>query len=1149
MPEFPLPDWVMSHFSGNRGQVSHCLNLALPLKNPRTNLPCVLLDIAAAQPQIKRALIELNFLHFARFVPSRSGTHLMVTTEFDGPFEPYVLDFAVCIGDVFNQLLSRCEPHPPLPVGHHPDEFLGYVREWNRVPGTPGLLLPPDFDYPVFSAYPKLTVLDIVGPRSALPAPVVDRPSALVDLADVQGNILKGYGAGFSRHFVVEFTEANKARKWLAKLPVTDASPWGATKPASMLNVGFTYAGVQCLWPGRDAQLACFPQAFQEGPARRAEANGDTLLSAPDKWLFGGPASPAHAMMSVYAFNQAEWDAAATAIGRQLEPANGLRLLYTHDARVQPYHEIPFGYRDGIAEPRISGQCSKGDDMQPAASPGEFLLGADYVDIYGGKSLGNLPAEIAANGSFCAVRLMEQDVAAFNQLLKDAVSAANNPGKITEELVAAKLMGRWRDGTPVALHPTAASWQASAGADAERNDFDYAPSYEYPGTPEDHGGARCPVGAHVRRSNPRNARIAGARHSRRLIRRGMPTAWDEAGGQHREGLFGMFLCGNLERQFEFILRHWINGDLAASGIRGTQDPIVGSGSIGGTVWLPGINEDGSPLKLHVGRLTETRASLYLLMPGIAVLRSLDPALLQVAASGPVAEPRAGMAQGVLGGIDSALDGAKAAARTMTKQAGKRAAAAHSKVRGAKAAAAISLQSEVALNIEDALDRALGGFERMVERLRDTLYTPAARSTVAAPAAVVPVDPTDPSFIANPYATFQRLRTQAPVQYVAAHRAYWVTRRDLVERLCREAALFRQKPLDTMLVGLLTMDDPRHAIVRRTLVTAFENAMTNLPAIARKVVNEAVTKLVRLPHVDLVAGFARPIATENFMHFVGVPLDEQNEVDQLARSVMMHADTTLDTLQQALGWKDGATLALRLGKLLVRAYVEAVKHGALLPTPATTPFRGNLLQEMALRTRWLPGLPGSMTILESVMTALQFLLAGYLSTEFLLATACRNLLLPRPGQAERPWDQIVKRTVTLAAALDEARRFDSPLGVIQRHAARVLVAHEFAAFDIPKDALLLGFLGSANRDPSDWPANTDLDTFDVSRAQSKPLLTFGDGAHRCIGEPLQHVVVPLALEALIEALPKLRLQSPSAVPPWIPNIYFRSFTALPVTTCL
>lgn len=1142
MPDFPIPDWVASHFAGKRDQVSHCLNLALPLANPAIDLPCVLLDIAAAQPQIKQALVELNFLHFARFVPSRSGTHLMVTTEFDGPFEPYVLDFAVCIGDVFNQLLSHCKPHPQLPVGHHPDEFLAFVREWNRVPVSPAApLLPVDFDYPVFSAYPQLTVLDIVGPRSALPAPVVDRPAAPVDLADVQGNLLKGYRAQFARHFVLAISDPAKARAWLAALPVTDARAWGPIKPASMLNIGFTFAGLQQLWPGRSKELERFPKSFLDGPALRAEANEDTGTSAPQGWRFGGSGPAAHAMLSVFAFEQVELDRRAAEIAGQLA-ANGLQPLHTQDARSTVDGTIPFGFRDGIAQPRIAGQCSERDDMQPAASPGEFLLGANYVGIYGGPSLGGLPADIAANGSFCAVRLMEQDVAGFESLLDEAVAKAANPAT-TRELVAAKLMGRWRDGTPVSLHPTDASWKASAGTGVDRNDFDYAPSYEYPGTPEDHFGARCPVGAHVRRTNPRSARIAGARHSRRLIRRGMPTAWDE-GGKRREGLFGIFLCASLERQFEFILQQWINGDLAASGIRGTQDPIVGSGSMGGKIRLPGLAARGGDLELNVPRLTTTRGSLYLLMPGIAALRSLAPASPSAAAA-PITEFAQELAAGSSGVVGSLIDAGSKVAESAAGVGAVVAAA----FGGAATAAPAVLPPGTSAAIDAALAQALGGFQAMAERLRDVLYAPAVRPVGAPPPPVVPVDPTDPRFIADPYPTFDRLRRQAPVQFVAPHRAYWVTGRALVERLCREPALFRQKPLGTLLVGLLTLDEPRHVLVRGALDTAFSNALSSQPTIARQVIRQALTDLARLPHVDLVGGFARRIATENFMRFFGVPPDERDEIDRLARSVMMHADTTLDSVQQALGWKDGATLALRLGDLLVRAFFEAVARGGLPPSPMAASFRGNLLQEMALRTQWLPFLPGPMTILESVMTALQFTLAGYLSTEFLLATTCRNLLLPQGASAQRPWDVLVKNPSRLGDALDEARRFDSPLGVIERHAARDLAAGEFASFAIPKDALLLGFIGSANRDPFGWPAGTNLETFDVSRTQlPKSLLTFGDGIHRCIGQPLQEVVVPLAMQSLIGALPTLRLQSPAAVPPWIPNIYFRSFTALPATTC-
>ena len=327
--------------------------------------------------------------------------------------------------------------------------------------------------------------------------------------------------------------------------------------------------------------------------------------------------------------------------------------------------------------------------------------------------------------------------------------------------------------------------------------------------------------------------------------------------------------------------------------------------------------------------------------------------------------------------------------------------------------------------------------------------------------------------------------------------------------------------------------------------AFSFAMSHQPGIAQQVVRRAVADLARLPHMDLAGGFARRIATDNFMQFFGVPQGDRAEIDQLARSVMMHADASLDTVQKAIGWRDGAKLVLQLGKLLVASYLQAWAAGGLRPHRA---FRGNLLQEMALRTVWLPGMPGPLTIMESVMTALQLTLAGYLSTEFLLATGCRNLLLPQGTRGQRPWDLLASKAVTLEEALDEARRFDSPLGVIERVAAADLPADEFAPFAIPKGALLLGFIGSANRDETGWPDGTDLSAFELDRPQEKNLLTFGDGIHNCIGRPLQAVVVPLAMQALIDAMPGLRLQSPGAVPPWIPNIYFRSFTALPATTC-
>ena len=105
MEEFNLEDCVKENLAKNPQRVSHALNLVLRLKYPR-EMPELLLKIQAAQPNIRRALSELNFVHFARFVPTRDNTALQVITEFDGPLEPYVMDFAIALVRGVNQVIT-----------------------------------------------------------------------------------------------------------------------------------------------------------------------------------------------------------------------------------------------------------------------------------------------------------------------------------------------------------------------------------------------------------------------------------------------------------------------------------------------------------------------------------------------------------------------------------------------------------------------------------------------------------------------------------------------------------------------------------------------------------------------------------------------------------------------------------------------------------------------------------------------------------------------------------------------------------------------------------------------------------------------------------------------------------------------------------
>ena len=130
------------------GQVQHGLNLFLPLKAP-VQMPALLALIQKAKPDVFKQLAELDYVHFARFLPSPDGSVLWVITTFDGDLEPYIMDFVGTIGDVFTEILFFIKGAPPLPVQRYPREFVAFVNAHNI----------PQAD--VWSAYPDLTVLDI----------------------------------------------------------------------------------------------------------------------------------------------------------------------------------------------------------------------------------------------------------------------------------------------------------------------------------------------------------------------------------------------------------------------------------------------------------------------------------------------------------------------------------------------------------------------------------------------------------------------------------------------------------------------------------------------------------------------------------------------------------------------------------------------------------------------------------------------------------------------------------------------------------------------------------------------------------------------------------------------------------------------------
>jgi len=400
---------------------------------------------------------------------------------------------------------------------------------------------------------------------------------------DIQGFILRGYGMDFLRLLVLRVADPTAARRALGKLPVTSSTTWD-TKPDSCINVAFTFEGLQALGLPGDS-LVSFPEEFRLGVAARAEILGDTGNSAPAQWRFGRAGDGTHVLVAISTQTAAIRETATTQLRALWDSA--LVETFVQDGDMLPGNVGHFGYRDGFAQPTIDGGPPNpvSDAPLTPAPSGEFVLGSNYPSQFADFSFPvPTPAELGTNGSFVAFRILAQDCAAFDQLLKDA------PAKfgIESEKLAAKLVGRWRNGTPLELSP----------------DTDLP---------------------HMRRNNPRNSPIAGGgglKH--RIVRRGLPYGppYDPAHPNDgiERGLVGIFIAASLKDSFEFLMKHWVNGSTFAAGLTGTKDPILGDNSGGTGKFVIPVPNAPAIVVSGFSRFAEVRASAYGFLPSLSALQ-------------------------------------------------------------------------------------------------------------------------------------------------------------------------------------------------------------------------------------------------------------------------------------------------------------------------------------------------------------------------------------------------------------------------------------------------------------------------------------------------------------------------------------------------
>jgi deferrochelatase/peroxidase EfeB len=189
---------------------------------------------------------------------------------------------------------------------------------------------------------------------------------------------------------------------------------------------------------------------------------------------------------------------------------------------------------------------------------------------------------------------------------------------IDKELLAAKLCGRWRNGVPIAMSPDTASPDPPIPAE-QLNFFDYV---EADGRPGDPLGRRCPIGSHIRRANPRNARVAGSGLSHRIVRRGLPYGPpydpEHPDDGHERGLVAMFIGVDLKDQFEFVMSEWLNDGTFAPGLGATKDPLTGANDPADSRFA----FPGGTVVSGFSRFVTTRGGAYCFLPSMTALRHM-----------------------------------------------------------------------------------------------------------------------------------------------------------------------------------------------------------------------------------------------------------------------------------------------------------------------------------------------------------------------------------------------------------------------------------------------------------------------------------------------------------------------------------------------
>ena len=448
-----------------------------------------------------------------------------------------------------------------------------------------------------------------------------------IEVDDIQGLVVSSFAhLECVAYSLLRVVDGPRACAWLAE-QLPQITPATEKKEGWCFNIAFTLEGLAALGVDNES-LATFPLAMQNGgmtSERRSRILGDRDLNAPTKWEWGGPDTPpVHVLLMIFGEDDAARD-------RQLaaflpDASDGLEEVLTLKAGRQPDSREHFGFADGVGQPVIAGSGRESTQQKrtghhTSIAAGEFILGYKNADDHYPLSPKLGATDVGKNGTYLVFRQLQQDVAGFWNAVHAEARAIWPDDSHGAERLASKMVGRWMSGAALVLHPDRDPDNGVPQRTTD-NDFTYSES--------DAHGSRCPVGAHFRRSNPRDALgpdpatalVSARRH--RLMRRGRsygdritdPVIDDGA----KRGLHFLCLNADLERQFEFVQQTWLNNP-GFAGLSGELDPMVGPSEDAGCPF----SMQGEPMRTRAHGIRShvtVVGGAYWFLPGLLALEMI-----------------------------------------------------------------------------------------------------------------------------------------------------------------------------------------------------------------------------------------------------------------------------------------------------------------------------------------------------------------------------------------------------------------------------------------------------------------------------------------------------------------------------------------------